>query len=135
MVPALVSSQTAPEFKVTAPVKVIVLVVPDVEPKLIVPVILVAPRIVVFRLIVIVPPLLTVKIPKVIVPPLIVSKAPLFTVTVLVAVCVMFPVILTELAPVVAIIIVSPAPGTTPPTHVEPVDQVPPVAVLVMVAA
>jgi hypothetical protein len=41
----------------------------------------------------------------------------------------------TEFAPVVAMMTVSPATGTTPPTHVVLVPQTPPVAVLVIVAA
>ena len=41
----------------------------------------------------------------------------------------------TLLVPVVAMITASPVAGATPPTHVEPVAQVPPVAVDVMVAA
>ncbi len=134
-VPTLVSSQTAPALRVTAPVNVIVRAVVPVAPKLILPVMVVAPSIVVVRLMVMVPPLLTVKAPKTRVPELMVSLAPLFTVTEPAAVCVIEVVILTDPVPVVAIITVSPVAGATPPTHVEPVDQVPPVAVLVIVAA
>ena len=43
--------------------------------------------------------------------------------------------VVTAAAPVVAITTLSPATGTTPPTQVEAVDHVPPVAVLVIVAA
>ena len=63
------------------------------------------------------------------------SIAPLFMVTEPVAVCVILTVILTLLAPVVAIITASPRAGTIPPTQVVPVAHAPPVAVLVIVAA
>jgi hypothetical protein len=108
-----------------------------VEPKLILPLIVVVPKIVVFLLTVRVPPLATVTEPNVTVTPVeaIFNIEPAFTVTEPAAVWVILAAILTELAPVVAIITLSPVAGTTPPTHVEAVAHAPPVAVLVMVAA
>ena len=63
--PPLVSSQMAPVFRVIIPLKVIVLLVVTVDPKLILPDIVVAPRIVMFRLMNMIPPVLIVKDPKV----------------------------------------------------------------------
>ena len=133
--PPLVSSQTAPEFKVIELLKLIVLAVLLLDPKLILPVIFVAPRIVVLRLMVIFPPLLTINAPKVIVPPFKLSNAPVFKVTEPTEVWVTEPVMFTAPVPVVAMITVSPVAGTTPPIQVEAVDHVPPVVVLVIVAA
>jgi hypothetical protein len=73
--------------------------------------------------------------PKTIVPPLVVRMTPLLTVTEPDAVWVKLAVIVTLPVPVVAIITVSPVAGTLPPIQVDLVDQVPPAAVLVIVAA
>ena len=61
--------------------------------------------------------------------------APLLIVTEPAAICVITVEILTAPVPVVAIITASPVAGTTPPIHVEPVAQAPPVVVLVITAA
>jgi hypothetical protein len=132
--PVVVSFQMEPLLRVTMPVYVIVLTVPLVEPKFIVPEILVAPSIVIERRIVAVPPLLIVKEPNVMVPPLVVNVAPELTVTEPAAVWVNIAEIFTAPAPVVAIMTASPAEGTTPPIHVPPAFQFPPAGVLVIVA-
>lgn len=110
--PVVVSFHTALLFKVTSPLKAIARTVPDVDPKFIVPDIDVAPFTINGRYMVRIAPLLMVNPAQVIVPALVV----------------------TELTPVVAMTTTSVAAGTTPPTHVLPVAQSPPVAVLVIVA-
>lgn len=133
--PVVVSFQTAPLLRVTAPLKVMVRAVVLEEPKLIVPLIEVAPITIIDLYIVTVPPGFIVSAPKIKVPPEVVSVAPLFTVTDPAAVWLMLAPMVTALAPVVAMITASPTPGTTPPTQVDAVAHVPPVVVDVIVAA
>ena len=107
---AAVSFHTAPALRVILPAKVFVPVAPE---KLILPVISVVPFTVnaksgTFNIL----PLFTVS-------PAQVAAAPRVT----------------ELEPVVAITTTSVAIGTFPPTHVAPAPQVPPVTLLVIVAA
>ena len=113
--PVVVSFQTAPLLSITAPLNVIVRTVVLVEPKFILPDMVVAPLTVKSRYIVSVAPLLMVSAAHVYDAPMVLP-------------C-------TLLAPVVAIITESVAAGATPPTQVLPVPQTPPLAVLVLVAA
>lgn len=110
--PVAGSVQTAPLFRVTSPVNVIARAVVVLELKFIVPDIMVVVVTVKFRVTARVDPLLITRLLQVVVADMVTTPAP-----------------------VVAMTTASVDRGTTPPTQVVVTDQVPPAAVLVMVAA